>query len=149
MGGSTIDIEIVKIVLTNIFSVVTLAWSSGMVWWLSSAVFIVTLITKLYPNKKIFKKSNIFIPVGIFSSLFILSLITFGAVVIYDLSSLETAIYDLISISISGYSLPSVLPIFSIVRKLYVIVTTTLILFLIAWIYMWFYDNSGASINGE
>ena len=142
---TSIETELVKIVLNNTFSLVTLAWSSGLAWWLSSSVLIFTLLSKLYPSKQLMRDNNLFVPVGILTSFFVLSLIVFGCVVVYDLSVLETNVYKIFSDNISGYCVPDVSNIFGLVRKLYVIVTTTLFLFLIAWLYLWFSDSKPSS----
>ena len=94
-----------------------------------------------------FKDNNLFIPIGIFTAMFILSLITFGAVVIYDLSTLETEVFQIFVTNASDYNFPNISHIFSLVRKLYVIVTTTLVVFLIAWIYLWFYEKPSTTLN--
>ena len=143
---TSLDIEVVKIVISNSFSMITLAWSSGLAWWLSSSVFLITLIGKLYPNKEEFQKNGLHTPVGMFVSFILLSLITFGLVVIHDLSVVETSLYELFIGVCSDFNTPDIGYIFSLVRKLYVIVTSSLIVFLIAWLYLWFYGVKPSSI---
>ena len=140
------DIEVAKVVINNSFSMVTLAWSSGLAWWLSSSVFLLTLLGKLYPSKDSFIENGLFMPVGMFVSFILISLITFGLVVIHDLSVVETAIYELFIDICSDFNAPNAGHIFSLVRKLYVIVTSSLVVFLIAWVYLWFYGSKPISI---
>ena len=141
-----VDIEVAKVVINNSFSMVTLAWSSGLAWWLSSSVFLLTLLGKLYPSKNSFIENGLFVPVGVFVSFILVSLITFGLVVIHDLSIVETAIYEIFIDICSDFNSPNASHIFSLVRKLYVIVTSSLVVFLIAWLYLWFYGNKPSSI---
>lgn len=142
------DIEVAKIVINNSFSMITLAWSSGLAWWLSSCIFLLTLMGKIYPAKEDFIKRNLYTPVGVLVSFIFLSLIMFGIVVIHDLSVVETAIYELSIDICSDFNSPSASHIFDLVRKLYVIVTSSLLVFLIAWLYLWFFEsNSSTTIN--
>lgn len=140
------DIEVAKIVINNSFSMITLAWSSGLAWWLSSSVFLLTLMGKVYPAKEDFTKRNLHTPVGIFVSFIFLSLIMFGIIVIHDLSIVETAIYEIFINITSDFNTPNASHVFDLVRKLYVIVTSSLVVFLIAWLYLWFFENSSSSI---
>ena len=143
------DIEVTKIVINNSFSMITLAWSSGLAWWLSSSVFLLTLLGKVYPAKKEFISNNLHLPVGVFVSFIFLSLITFGVVVIHDLTVVETTIYDLFINISSEFNAPIASHVFNLVRKLYVIVTSSLVVFLIAWLYLWFYENNSSTTINE
>ena len=144
-----VDIEVAKIVVNNSFSMITLAWSSGLAWWLSSSVFLLTLMGKVYPAKKDFTQRNLHTPVGIFVSFIFISLILFGLIVIHDLSVVETAIYEIFIDICSDFNAPSASHVFDLVRKLYVIVTSSLVVFLIAWLYLWFFENKSSTTINE
>ncbi len=144
------DIEVSKIVISNSFSLITLTWSSGLAWWLSSSVFILTLLGKVYPAREQFQANGMYFPIGIFVSFILLSLIMFGIVVIHDLQLMEQRLYELFIQIYSNFQVPRVTYIYNLVRKLYVIVTSSLIVFLIAWIYIWFFSNiPGTTTNGR
>lgn len=143
------DIEVAKIVINNSFSMITLAWSSGLAWWLSSSVFLLTLMGKVYPAKEDFTKRNLHTPVGIFVSFIFISLILFGIIVIHDLSVVETAIYEIFIDICSDFHAPNASHVFDLVRKLYVIVTSSLVVFLIAWLYLWFFENKSSTTINE
>jgi hypothetical protein len=140
-----VDIEVIKIIISNNFSMINLTWSSGLAWWLSSFVFALTLFGKLYPSKKVFIDNGLFVPVGMLVSFILVSLITFGIVVIHDLSIVEVATYKLFINICSNFNAPNSGYIFDLVRKLYVIVTSSLIVFLIAWLYLWFFESKPSS----
>lgn len=145
---TNIDIEAAKVVIEKSFSMVELTWSSGLVWWLSSSIFLLTLVSKVYPEKKALTEKNLHTPVGIFISFIFLFLIMFGAVVIHDLSIIETTIYSMFIKICSDFCVPPSGHIFDLVRKLYVIVTSSLVVLLIAWLYLWFFENiTSTTIN--
>ena len=144
------DIEVTKVVINNSFSLVTLAWSSGLAWWLSSLVFVLTLLGKLYPEREKFYENGLHTHVGMFVVFILISLITFGSVVIHDLSVIETSLYEMFVKICSDFNVPRISHIFSLIRKLYVIVTSSLAVFLIAWLYLWFFGKrTGTIVNGR
>ncbi len=140
-GGWQIRDLVVKAILDNSFNIVTLAWSSGLVWWLTSATFCLTLISKLYTVKLDLTSKGLKKPIGIFVSLFLLSIISFGLVVLYELSNIEESIYKIAIDSCGSFDVVSVSHIFAIVRKMYVISTSTIVIFLCVWLYIWFSDK--------
>lgn len=138
---------VVEEVIKNNFNIVTLAWSSGMVWWLSASAFCLTLITKLYPNKEELKEQGYHVPIGIFVSLFLVSMILFGVATLYELSLIEQDINVSFIASCSSIEIPGMEHIFTIVRKLYLISTSTMVVFLLSWIYLWFSEKPFNIIN--
>ena len=147
---NSIDLEVYKIVISNSFSLITLAWSSGLAWWLSSYLFILTLLGKVYPARSIFNESDLYIPIGIFVSFILTSLIVFGLVVINDLAIMETRLQEMLIKVCSDFNAPRVTYIYNLVRKLYVIVTSSLVVFLIAWLYLWFFSKlPSVNTNGR
>ena len=144
------DIEVTKVVINNSFSLVTLAWSSGLAWWLSSLVFVLTLLGKLYPAREKFYENGLHTHMGMFVVFILISLITFGSVVIHDLSVIETSLYEMFVKICSDFNVPRISHIFSLIQKLYVIVTSSLAVFLIAWLYLWFFGKrTGTTVNGR
>lgn len=145
-----IDIEVSKIVISTSFSLISLTWSSGLAWWLSSFVFVLTLLGKVYPARGLFQENGMHMPVGIFVCFILMSLIIFGIVVIHDLTIMEQHLYEMFIKVTSDFNVPRISYIYNLVRKLYVIVTSSLIVFLIAWIYIWFFSTiPGTTTNGR
>lgn len=120
---------------------VTIAWGSGMVWWLSSSVCSFTLISRLYADRELLSSRKIYIPLGILVSFIFLAMMLFGIMVVYDLGLVEDALFKVFSQNCEIFDIPSIEHIFALVKKLYLLSTSTLLSFLLIWIYIWFYGK--------
>lgn len=80
-------------------------------------------------------------PIGIFVSIVMLSMIIFGIIVVHDLGVIEASLYKIFVTSCENFNIPNISAIFSLVRKLYVIITSTILVFLVVWLYIWFNDK--------
>ncbi|MCK9326227.1 MAG: hypothetical protein M0P69_12115 [Bacteroidales bacterium] len=117
----------------------TIAWSAGMAWWLSSSVCGFTVISKLYSDKEVLIKQGLYKPLGYLVSFIFLAMILFGSIVFYDLGKIESSLYKTFINSCETFKIPDIEPIFALVKKLYLLSTSTLVTFLLIWLYIWFY----------
>lgn len=145
---SDLNTIVIEEIIRNNFDIVTLAWSSGMAWWLSASAFCLALITKLYPSKEDFKAKGYHLPIGIFVSMFLASMILFGCVTLFELSSIERVLYMTFIDSCLTIDFPDVTHIFSLVQKLYMISTSTMVVFLLSWVYVWFSEKPFKILSG-
>jgi hypothetical protein len=132
---------ILNTVLDNNFDIIELVWSSGMAWWIASLVFSLTITTKLYMAKDSLIEKGLKIPVGVLVSLCMVTMICFGIVVIHDLTIIEASMYDLIILDSGSFNIPNISSIFTMVQKLYVIITSSISVFLVGWLYVWFHKK--------
>lgn len=136
-----INDTILEVVLNNSFGIVALTWSSGMAWWMASLVFCATLIGRLYLAKDTLHEKGLKVPIGTLVAVCLASMISFGLVVIHDLTLIESDMYELLINGCTSFEIPNVSSIFTLVRKLYIIITATIIIFFLGWLYVWFYNK--------
>jgi len=120
---------------------VELTWSSGMAWWIATLVFCAALTGRLFLSRELLIEKGLKIPIGVLVSICLLSMIIFGLVVIHDLTTIESAMYRMIISDAQVFDVPNMSAIFILVKKLYTIITASIIVFLIGWLYVWFYDK--------
>lgn len=132
---------ILSIILDNNFDVVELAWSSGMYWWMASLLFCATLTSRLYLARDTLIEKGLKTPIGVLVSICFMSMICFGVVVIHDLTLIEASMYELLISEGHTFHIPNLSAIFIMVKKLYTIITATIIVFLLGWLYIWFYNK--------
>lgn len=138
---ATINEIVLQCVLDNSFDLVELAWSSGMAWWMASLIFCATITSRLYFVKQSMIDKGLHTAVGVLVSMCFLAMILFGVVVIRDLGAIESAMHTLIINNLESFTVPNLSSIFTIVQKLYTIITCTILVFLFGWIYVWFYNK--------
>ncbi len=117
---------------------VELAWSSGMAWWIASLLFCATLTSRLYMARESLIDKGLRYPVGVLVAICFLSMISFGLVVIHDLTIIEATTYQMLIHEGNIFDVPNISAIFIMVRKLYTIITASISIFLIVWLYIWF-----------
>lgn len=137
----TINDIILSTVLDNSFDIVELAWSSGMAWWMASLLFCATLTSRLYLARDALIEKGLKGPIGVLVSICLMSMICFGVVVIHDLTLIESSMYQLVITEAESFDVPNITAIFVMVRKLYIIITASIIVFLLGWLYVWFYNK--------
>ncbi len=132
---------VLKAIIDNNFNIVISAWTSGMAWWATISIFSAALIHRMHETKQTFIDKGLKIPVGIFVAFCFLAMMCFSLVVVHDLSLLETSLYDVFINNCATFDIPNVSYIFSLVMKLYLIITFTMVVFLFVWLYVWFYNK--------
>jgi hypothetical protein len=132
---------ILSVILDNNFDIVELAWSSGMAWWMASLLFCATLTSRLYLARESLVEKGLKNHVGILVSICFMSMIIFGVVVIHDLTLIEASMYEMLIHNGQIFDVPNLSAIFIMVKKLYTIITATIIVFLLGWLYVWFYNK--------
>lgn len=125
----------------------TVAWGSGMAWWLSSAVCSFTVISKLYTDREILVNKGLYHPIGYLVSIVLGIMATFSFIVFYDLGKIENSLYKIFIEGCETFKIPDIEYIFALVKKLYLLSFATMITFLLMWLYIWFYNKPNNLIS--
>lgn len=112
-----------------------------MVWWLSSSVCCFTLISKLYSDRELLVSKGLNTIIGCLVSFLFVAMILFGILVIHDLGEIEASLYKAFITNCNTFDIPNIEYIFALVKKMYLLSTSTLVTFLLIWLYIWFYDK--------
>jgi len=120
----------------------TIAWNSGIAWWISSSVCSFTLISKLYSDRDLLLDKGLYKPIGYLVSFIFCAMTLFGGIVIRDLGKIEDSLYKAFIMDCdANFDIPNIEHIFTLVKKLYVLSSSTMVTFLLIWLYIWFYNK--------
>ena len=133
--------DILKEIIIAHLNYLNMVGQMGMLWWVSSTVFVFTLIKTFYNYKTQLMKRNLEKPIGVFITAFIVSIIVFGIVSCICLIRLETELRLIVIkfVEFEDYDISSMF--FSTIIFL-LIGTSSFIFFLIIWIIMWYHEDT-------
>ena len=132
--------EIYKEIVIANYNYIGVMAQMGMLWWVSSTVFVFTLIKFFNKHKITLKAYNLDKFIGIFITAFIVSIIIFGLISCYYILQIEQSTKE-IMMHFTEFDLYDTSTIFETTLVLVMIGTTSFVFFLIIWLILYYGDH--------